>query len=300
LGTVLFNSLITDLGAAAERTLSEVAGDIKLGGAADMPEGRAAIQRDLEGLEEWTDGNLMKFSQRNCRVLPLERNSCRYWDILGVTKLESSLAEKDLGVLVDVKLNMSSHHSVLAAKKAEGIWGCVRQGIGSRLREMILPLCLALERARLECWVQCWASQHERDVDILERVQGRVTKDLEHLSYEERLREQGLFSLDRRRLGGNLTKVYKYLQGGCKEDRARLCPVVPSDGPRGSGQELKNGRVPLNIRKCFFAVRVTAHWHRVPRESVASPSLEILRICLDMVLGNQLWVALPGQGGWTR
>jgi len=67
----------------------------------------------------------------------------------------------------------------------------------------------------------------------------RMVKGLEHLSCEERLREWGLFSLDRRRLGGNLTNVCKYLQGGCKEDRARLCPVVPSDGPRGSGQELK-------------------------------------------------------------
>ena len=47
-------------------------------------------------------------------------------------------------------------------------------------------------------------------------------------------------------------------------------------------------------------MRVTEHRHMVPREVVASPSLEILRICLDMVLGNQLWMALLGQGDWTR
>ena len=115
-----------------------------------------------------------------------------------------------------------------------------------------------------------------------------MVKGLEHLSCEERLRELGLFSLEKRRLKGDLANVYKYLQGGCKEDRARLCPVVPSDGPRGSGQELKHGRVPLNFRKCFIAVRVTEHRHRVPREVVASLSLEMLRICVDTVLGRQL------------
>jgi len=81
----------------------------------------------------------------------------------------------------------------------------------------------------------------------------KVTKGLEHLSYVGRLREQRLFSLDRRRLGENLTNVYKYLQGGCKGDGARLCAVMSSDGARGNGQELKHGRVPLNFRKCFFA-----------------------------------------------
>jgi len=54
----------------------------------------------------------------------------------------------------------------------------VRRSIASRLRGVILPLCLALVRPQLECWVQIWAPQYERDMDVLERVQQRATKTM--------------------------------------------------------------------------------------------------------------------------
>jgi len=74
---------------------------------------------------------------------------------------------------------------------------------------------------------------------------------------------------------GDLIKVYKYLQGGCKEDGARLFSVMPSDRTRGSGHRLKHRRSPLNTRKHFFTVRETKRWHRLPKEVMGSPSLEI-------------------------
>jgi len=64
--------------------------------------------------------------------------------------------------------------------------------------------------------------------------------------------------------------------------------VVPHARIRGNGHKLKHKRVPLNLRKHFITVRVTKRWNRLPRKTVQSPSLEIHRSHLDVVLGSQL------------
>ena len=123
-----------------------------------------------------------------------------------------------------------------------------------------------------------------------------MMRGLEHLSYEERLRELGLFSLEKRRLRGDLRNASKYLQGGCQEDRAQLCSVVPSDRTRGNRHKVRPRKFQLNPRKNFFPLRVTEPWPTLPRQAVESPSLEIFQTRLDAVLCSLLWVTLLGQG----
>ncbi|KAK4814011.1 hypothetical protein QYF61_004641 [Mycteria americana] len=158
-------------------TLSKFTDDAKLGGMADTPDGCAAIQRDLDRLENWTQRNL-------------------HW-----------------------------------------------------------------QRPRLESCVQFWAPRYKKGVGLLEQVQRRATKmikGLEHLSYEEWLRELGLFSPEKRRLGGawggDLINVYKYLMRGSEEEGARLFSAVPTDRTRGNGYKLKNREVQPEHKKRLFLV----------------------------------------------
>ncbi|GAB0183304.1 hypothetical protein GRJ2_000795700 [Grus japonensis] len=232
----------------------------------------------------------MKFIKGECRVLHLGRNNPRHQYRLEVNLLRSSSVEKDLEVLVDNKLSMSQQ-CALVAKKANGILGGIKKSVASRSREVILLLSSALVRPHLKFCVQFQAPQFKIDRELLERVQRRATRmirGLEHLLCEERLRELGLFSLEKRSLRGDLINAYKYLKGRCQEDETRLLSVVPSDRTRGNGHKRKHRKFCLNMRKNFFTLRVTEHWKRLPREVVESPSLEIFKTCLDMILCNLL------------
>ncbi|CAM5081371.1 unnamed protein product [Eretmochelys imbricata] len=248
LGPILFNLFITDLGTKSGSVLIKFADDTKLRGITNLERDRDIIQEDLDDLVNWRNSNRMKFNSEKCKVMHLGINNKNFSYKLGTHPLEVTEEEKDLGVSVDHRMTMSRQCD-MAVKKANAVLGCIRRGISSREKEVLVPLYKAVVRPHLEYCVQFWSPMFKKDEFKLEQVQRRATRmirGMENLSYERK--ELGFFSLTKRRLRGDMIAVYKYIRGINTREGDELFKLSTNVDTRTNGYKLVIGKFRLEIR----------------------------------------------------
>ena len=196
----------------------------------------------------------MPFNINKCHILQVgTRNKKFDYEMNGV-KLESVQCVKDLGVTVASSLKFSQQCKD-AAGKANRMLGFINRNISFKNKDIILPLYISLVRPHLEYAVQFWSPYHIKDIVKLEAVQRRATKmitSLRNKSYEERLAQLNLFSLEKRRLRGKLIECFKIFKGFTNVDASKLFSIDNSSRTRSNGIKLRCKQVQLDSTKFFF------------------------------------------------
>ncbi|KAK4815691.1 hypothetical protein QYF61_005504 [Mycteria americana] len=197
-----------------------------------------AVIRDIEGLER-----VQRRATELGKGLEHKADGERLRD-LGLFSLERRRLRGDLIALYNCLKGG-------CREKANGILACIKNSVASRSRAVTVPLYWAMVRPHLECCVQCWAPHYKRDIEGLERVQRRATelgKGLEHKADGERLRDLGLFSLEKRRLRGDLIALYNCLKGGCGDVGSVSSPRLPREVVESPSLEVFKGRLDEVLR----------------------------------------------------
>uniref|UniRef100_A0A8C5PX62 Reverse transcriptase domain-containing protein n=1 Tax=Leptobrachium leishanense TaxID=445787 RepID=A0A8C5PX62_9ANUR len=289
IGPILFNLFINDLEIGIESHVSVFADDTKLEKVIQCEQDVTSLQRDLDRLGDWVLKWQMKCNLDKCKVMHFGVKNTQAIYTLNGTELGKSKQEKDLGIIIDFKLS-NNVQCQTAAAKASKVLACIKRGVHSRDENIILPLYKSMVRPHLEYAVQFWAPVLKKDIISLEKVQRRATKlirGMEGLSYEERLTSLNLFSLEKRRLRGDLITLYKYIRGHYQPLSDNLFINRTIHRTRGHPFRLEERKFSLKHRKGYFTVRTIKQWNSLPVEVVGSESVQTFKKRLDDFLQTQ-------------
>ena len=286
LGPLLFLIYINDLDVDLSSNVSKFADDTKIFAAVDSQVKIENVQRDLDKLAGWCDKWQMKFNEEKCKVLHFGRNNKGHTYQINGRDLENVQTEKDLGVLMSENLKFQEQINAVVVK-ANKMLGFISRTIEAREPSIILPLYRALVRPHLEYCVKVWRPFLKKDIEKLEKVQRRAVNMMINgkISYERKLEQLKLFSLEKRRLRGDLIAVFKSFKGLSQMNKDTFTRQNTNEyNFRGHGIKIKKQHVTLDIRKYFFSQRVVSEWNKLPALAVSCNTLDSFKKHLDLYL----------------
>ena len=286
LGPILFLIYINDLDDSITSNVLKFADDTKLFRKVNTDGDKQHLQNDLDRLVKWSEKWQMLFNFGKCKCLHTGHRNLNVNYKMGDTVLGTTVKEKDLGVTISADVKVSEQCGI-AASKGNQILGLIRRNITYKGKKLIIPLYKAIVRPHLEYCIQAWRPYRKKDIDTLERIQRRATKiipELRDLSYEERLKECGLTTLETRRLRGDQIEVFKILNGYENIDRNMFFSLKKDSRTRGHEVKLVKDQCRLDIRKHSFSQRTINEWNKLSTDCVTASSVNMFKNKVDTYL----------------
>ena len=283
LGPILFLIYINDLDESITSNVLKFADDTKLFRKVNTDGDKQHLQNDLDRLVKWSEKWQMLFNFGKCKCLHTGHGNLNVNYKMGATVLGTTVKEKDLGVTISADMKVSEQCGI-AASKGNQILGLIRRNIIYKGKKLIIPLYKAIVRPHLEYCIQAWRPYRKKDIDTLERIQRRATKmipELRDLSYEERLKECGLTTLETRRLRGDQIEVFKILNGYENIDRNMFFSLKKDSRTRGHEVKLVKDQCRLDIRKHSFSQRTINEWNKLSTDCVTASSVNMFKNKVD-------------------
>ena len=283
LGPILFLIYINDLDESITSNVLKFADDTKLFRKVNTDCDKQHLQNDLDRLVKWSEKWQMLLNFGKCKCLHTGHGNLNVNYKMGATVLGTTVKEKDLGVTISADMKVSEQCGI-AASKGNQILGLIRRNITYKGKKLIIPLYKAIVRPHLEYCIQAWRPYCKKDIDTLERIQRRATKmipELRDLSYEERLKECGLTTLETRRLRGDQIEVFKILNGYENIDRNMFFSLKKDSRTRGHEVKLVKDQCRLDIRKHSFSQRTINEWNKLSTDCVTASSVNMFKNKVD-------------------
>ena len=215
LGPILFLVYINDLEEGVTGNILKFADDAKLFRKTKEIGDKQKLLDDIDKFVRWSEKWQMLFNFGKCKCLHTGPGNTGMNYEMGGSILSKTVKEKDLGVSMNANMKVSEQCRI-AASKGNQILGMIRRNITYKEKRLIVPLYKAIVRPHLEYCIQASSPYLRKDIYMLEKIQRRATKlipGLRDLTYEERLKECGLTTLETRRLRGDQIEVFKILNG---------------------------------------------------------------------------------------
>ncbi|XP_071854518.1 uncharacterized protein [Apostichopus japonicus] len=233
------------------------------------------LQQDLIKLMIWTKKWQMKFNVDKCSVMHFGHANPKFKYKMGDQELQETEEEKDLGVYVNSSMKFS-RQCAESVKKANRMIGIIKRNFTNFDRKVVLNLYKALVRPHLDYYVPVWKPYLRKDIQLLEGVQRRMTKiihGMRNKTYEERLKELRLMTIEQRHLRQDMITFYNITQGSINMQVDNYVDILRESNTRGHTMKIRPSRVRLEVRRNSYFKRIWKAWNTLPQEAVTAQTL---------------------------